>query len=85
MKVVSTTISETYADVRLADDSDSAKAAEWIEIRVPLASLKIDDAHVLKHPQSRRLGGLQRAALAHVQSVIGGQIEALDVLLHTPV
>ena len=40
MKLVKTSVTESHIWLRFADDGDSAKAKEWIDLQVPVADLK---------------------------------------------
>ena len=40
MKLISTNVTETDVLIRFADDQDEEKAKQWVNVRVPISTLK---------------------------------------------
>lgn len=76
----STTISGDYVHMRYADQTDPARAVQWIDFRLPVADLAdLDDkTKPLDLAQNQYLGGVQLAALRRVQTLIDAETKGLS-------
>ena len=81
MKLVETTVSEDFVRLRLADDASWAKAAEWVDLRAPLQSLRHRRGDPIAPPESQLLLEVQIAALRHAQAAIRTEIGRLEGLV----
>jgi hypothetical protein len=80
VKLIETTVSETAVRMRCADDTDPAKATQWIDFRVPLADLKRpagQQSQALGNPEVQFLAEVQRSALRYARDVIGAETQRL--------
>jgi hypothetical protein len=76
MKPISTTVSENSVHFRLADETDPAKAREWIDILIKRTDLKIPSG-TAPHLEIQYLSVLQIAALNHALQLIQDEIRRL--------
>ena len=79
MQLIHTTISADSIQMRLADDTDPAKATEWVEFRVPLAKARAvtpssKAEYALDPVHSRTLVVIREAALRYARSAIDAEI-----------
>jgi len=74
MKVVSTTISETYVSIQLADNDDPTLVKEHAEFRVLASELMFDELNKLGDPQTRSLARVQAAALYRARELIDAEM-----------
>jgi hypothetical protein len=82
MKLIETTVSETTVHMQLADDNDPEKAAEWLELEMPVSKLKMADGQTpMGDPTTKRLVTIQLATLHVAQDAIGEEIQRLSNLL----
>lgn len=76
MKLVETKILEKHVHMRYADNDDPAKATEWVDIQVPIASLKLPAPSgieiALGNPETRLLSTIKQAALRYARDEIIG-------------
>lgn len=78
MKLIETTISDTSVHMRIADNSDPAKAKQWIDFQVPLDALLDPEAsqEIPLGPASKRhLRSIRAAALRHARGLIVDEIQ----------
>lgn len=74
---IETTISQGGVRVRYANDLDSAKATEWIDVRTLAPNLKMGSGTRVSDPESHSLAGLRVAALLHARDELNAEIQRL--------
>jgi hypothetical protein len=77
MKLIETTVSDTTVRVRFADNADTAKATQWIDLQVPVADLKHGSRTPLPNPETLVLGASQVAVLRFVRDLADAEISRL--------
>jgi hypothetical protein len=86
LKHVETTISETSIRMRLANDTDPAKATETVDLLLPIGNhLKLPDAgggpeYPLGQLATRQLSSIQLATLRYVRDEISAETQRLSGL-----
>jgi hypothetical protein len=81
MKLVETKVAESTVRVRFADHVDPLKAANWIDMQLPLAELRDPYGEGdLGDPELRYLAEVRLAALRSARDVIGAEIQRLSNL-----
>ncbi len=83
LNLIETTVSEAAIRLRYADAADTEKATSWIDIRVPVESLRYDASGgngPLGDLDLQFLSEIRLAALRRVRAVVGDEIQRLVAL-----
>jgi len=75
MKLISTRFKESEILMRFADDEDEKKAKEWIDVRVPINELKVNEGWLKK--LDRDYGFQHGPAAKNMDEVDGGTIHEI--------
>ena len=75
MKLIETSVSETSIRLRYADETDPAKAAEWIDMQFALSSLPDRNLNTEQPTELQYLAELQRAVLDRLQAILNSEIQ----------